>query len=325
MLMQRLRRMARTTLVVLVVLAAGSRLLAVAGEKADLQAVMQGPTVSILDSTRPVLRYRYTGVPFKPYADQLFSPAGVQVLRDSPFDHKHHHALMYAVAVDGVDFWAEFNAQYGQQRQQTLSVISATPHGGVERAGFVQELNWLGPASAKPLLVEQRAVDVLKAADFGATLVQWCCSLQTPPGKDSITIGGSHYFGLGMRFLVSMDRGGRFFNADDKTGSIIHGDEMLTPTRWCAYTAKAEGKPVTVAVFDRPANFRHPATMFTMNTPFAYISATMNEWKQPFTVKAGHALNLCYGVALWDGEVDKATVEKLYQRWVELSGQQEKN
>jgi hypothetical protein len=30
-------------------------------------------------------------------------------------------------------------------------------------------------------------------------------------------------------------------------------------------------------------------------------------------------------VALWDGEVDKATVEKLYQRWVELSGQQEKN
>ena len=31
-------------------------------------------------------------------------------------------------------------------------------------------------------------------------------------------------------------------------------------------------------------------------------------------------LNLCYGVALWDGEVDKATVEKLYQRWVELSG-----
>ena len=175
MLDQRLRRFGPVAAMVLVVLAAGSRLLAVAGEKADLQAVMQGPTVSILDSTRPVLRYRYTGVPFKPYADQLFSPAGVQVLRDSPFDHKHHHALMYAVAVDGVDFWAEFNAQYGQQRQQTLSVISATPHGGVERAGFVQELNWLGPASAKPLLVEQRAIDVLKAADFGATLVQWCC------------------------------------------------------------------------------------------------------------------------------------------------------
>ena len=44
----------------------------------------------------------------KPYADQLFSPAGVQVLRDSPLDHKHHHGLMYALAVDGVNFWEEF-------------------------------------------------------------------------------------------------------------------------------------------------------------------------------------------------------------------------
>jgi hypothetical protein len=306
-------------------LAATSRLPAVAGQQAGLQAVMQGPTVSILDGQRPVLRYRYADVPFKPYADQLFSPAGVQVLRDSPFDHKHHHALMYALAVDGVDFWAEFNAQYGRQLQKTLSVSGSTCQGGVERAGLVEQLDWLGPASPKPLLVERRAIEVLKAADFGATLVQWCCRLETPPGKESMAIGGSHYFGLGVRFLVSMDRGGHFFNADDKAGSIVHGDEKLTPTRWYAYSAKADGKPVTVAVFDWPANLRHPATMFTMNTPFAYISATLNEWKQPLTVRAGHPLNLCYGVALWDGEVDKATVEKLYQRWVELSGQQKKN
>ena len=92
----------------------------------------------------------------------------------------------------------------------------------------------------------------------------------------------------------------------------------LCGTRWCAYTAKADGKPVTVALFDDPANFRHPQTMFTLTRGFAYLAATMNEWKEPVIVKAGQPLELRYGVAVWDGEVDKVTVEKLYRRWVKL-------
>jgi hypothetical protein len=309
---------------VLVALAGVSRLSAAEGDAAGLRITSDATTISVFDGDRPVLRYRCAGVPMKPYADQLVSPAGVQVLRDSPSDHKHHHGLMYAVKVDNVDFWAEFNSQYGKQRQRTLGGIKATTHDGVGRAGFVQELDWLGPASDKPVLVERRTIDVLAAADLGATLVEWRGCFQTPPGKDAVVLGGDHYFGLGMRFLLSMDRGGHFFNADDKSGSIVRGDEQLTCTKWCAYTAKADGKPVTVAMLDHPANLRHPAQMFTVNTPFAYISATRNEWKQPITVKVGHPLKLCYAVALWDGAVDKASVEKLYQRWVKLSGRQEK-
>jgi Methane oxygenase PmoA len=122
-----------------------------------------------------------------------------------------------------------------------------------------------------------------------------------------------------MRFIESMDSGGRFFNADDKLGEIVRGDERLTAVKWCAYTAKADGKPVTVAVFDHPENFRYPARMFTMTQHFAYLSATRNEWKEPITVKAGKPLDLRFGVAVWDGEVDKKTVEKLYQRWLKLS------
>jgi hypothetical protein len=226
---------------------------------------------------------------------------------------------MYALAVDNVDFWGEVNQQYGQQRQQSLSDVKATTLGGISRAGFVQQLDWVGPASDKPLLVERRAIDVIGSADLGATLVQWCCRLETPPGKESRVITGHHYFGLGMRFLTSMDHNGRFFSAGDKLGPIVRGDERLTPVKWCAYVAKADGHPVTVAIFDHPANLRHPATMFTMQTHFAYLSATLNEWKQPITLKAGQPLNLSYGVALWDGEVDKATVERLYERWLTLS------
>jgi len=149
-------------------------------------------------------------------------------------------------------------------------------------------------------------------------LLDWRSRLQTPPGKDSMALTGSHYFGLGMRFVASMDDGGRFSNADDKLGEVVRGDERLTPTKWCAFTAKADGKPVTVAIFDHPQNPRYPARMFTMAKPFAYLSATRNEWKEPLVVNADKPLDLSYGVAVWDGEVDKSTVEKLYQRWLNL-------
>jgi hypothetical protein len=283
-------------------------------------------TVSAARGNQPLFRYRHADVPMKPYVDQLFSPAGVQVLRDSPHDHKHHHALMFALAADGVDFWAEL-PECGTQKQRSLKTINQLaliPNGQWQkRAGLAEELDWTSPASKQTLLVERREVCVLgifdtKDADLGATLVDWQSQLEAPPGKDSVKLTGGHYFGLGIRFLQSMD-GGQFFYADDKPGEIIRGDEQLTPAKWCAYTAKADGKPVTVALFDHPKNVRYPAKMFTMTQPFAYLSATRNEWKQPITLEAGKPLELHYAVAVWDGKVDKPTVERLYQRWLKMN------
>ncbi len=59
----------------------------------------------------------------KPYVDQLLSPAGVQVLRDSPSDHKHHHGLMYALEVDKVNFWEENSRNSGREKQNSLSAV----------------------------------------------------------------------------------------------------------------------------------------------------------------------------------------------------------
>ncbi|MCD4727269.1 MAG: PmoA family protein, partial [Pirellulales bacterium] len=178
----------------------------------DLRIAQNDSTVSVFDGDRLVLRYRYAGVPMKPYTDQLFTPAGVQVLRDSPHDHKHHHGLMFALTVDGVNFWEEHVANKGKELHKGLSDVKATVHDGASRAGFAQKLDWVGPDSDKPLLIERREIAVLEADDLGATLVEWRSSLRTPPGKKSITLTGSYYFGLGLRFVESMG-GGRFFNA----------------------------------------------------------------------------------------------------------------
>jgi hypothetical protein len=283
----------------------------------SLRTEQDASTVSVFVGERPVLQYRYGDELFKPYVSQLYSPGGVQILRDSPSDHKHHHALMFAVGVGGVDFWSE-KPDCGRQKGRAPSRWKPSVRSGAAAAGLVHELTWVGPGSNKAILVERRTIEVSTPTNApAATLATWRSTLEVPKGKDAVTLSGAHYFGLGMRFVTAMDECGRFFHSEGgKPGDVVRGSERLTAAKWCAYTASADGKPVTVALFDHPSNPRHPARMFTM-CPFAYLSATLNLWKEPMTLRADHPLELCYGAALWDGQIEPAVVDTAYQRWAE--------
>ena len=72
--------------------------------------------IAIRDGERTLLEYQQTPNPYKVYVRTFATPNGLQILRDSPHDHVHHHALMYAIGADGVDFWGENPAaQPGKQ------------------------------------------------------------------------------------------------------------------------------------------------------------------------------------------------------------------
>lgn len=268
-----------------------------------------------LDSgDRTILRYRFGDVGFKPYVEELFTPSGRNILRDAPSDHLHHHALMFAWKVDGVNFWEE---QTAPGVQEHLKVETFT-HGdsGSEEAGLVQHLQWLTPDRATVLLLERRTLVARLNPESPFTLLSWTSEFTLPKGKPSAEITGAHYHGLGMRFLESMDKDGVFRNADGEAGEVVRGDERLARSRWCAYTAKADGEPVTAAMFEHPQNPRSPAWWFTMQTPFAYLSATLNLHREPMHLKAGEILRLRYGVAVWDGEADEVALEAAWQDWV---------
>jgi hypothetical protein len=265
---------------------------------------------------RELLEYRCLESPNKPYVRQLFTPGGVQILRDSPGDHKHHHALMFAIMADKIDFWGE-QPNAGIERSLSIESLNSRVRDGVGRAEFSQKLDWIDPQTEKPLLLELRHLEAFSAPELKATLLSWHTTLEPAKGKESVTLGGDHYFGLGMRFVESMDGDGEFVTSDGKEGESIRGSEKLTPARWCAYRSQADGKPVMAAIFDSPENPRHPNKFFTMR-PFAYLAATLNLWKEPMTLKAGEPLKLTYGVAAWDGHADAAEIEKTYQWWVKL-------
>ena len=146
--------------------------------------------------------------------------------------------------------------------------------------------------------------------------MSWRGIMKPADGRSSVRLTGSHYFGLGMRFAESMDQGGEFLYSAGTPGEIVRGQERVTRGRWCALRASAEEGPVTVAVLDHPSNPRHPATFFTMPVAFAYISATLNVWREPLAVSTENPLDVRYGVAVWDEHVEAESIERLYQRWV---------
>lgn len=292
---------------------------ALGAEKTLFRTVQNDAYLVVFSGARPVLQYRYDGVPRKPYIKELFTPGGVQVLRDAPADHLHHHGIMFAVAADKVGFWEE-TPQSGRQVPRELSPAEVTAGDGVSRIAFTQRLDWTAPGATAPILEERRTIEVLAIEGIAPTLVSWTTQLTPAPGRGAVELTGANYYGLGVRLLQSLDRAGRFLSASGEAGEIVRGEERLARSAWCAYAVPAEKPDVTIAVFGHPNDVRHPPTMFTMPVAFAYIAATLNLWKEPLAIEAGRPLTLVYGVALWDGAADRDEIERVYQRWVRESG-----
>ncbi len=291
--------------------------------RAEGQVVSVSPSpdgLAVRIGKRLVLDYRHKDDPAKPYVKRLHTPSGVNVLRDSPHDHLHHHALMFALAVDGVSFWTE-KKKDGRQIHQSARIHSCDAGGG-----FIEKLEWRSP-DGMTLVDEQRTIQVHEDAalsEFGATLLTWESRLSAAGNTDR-KLSGAHYYGLGMRFLVSMDKGGKFVNSEAKEGKIFRGAERLLSAKWCAYLAKADGKPVTAVMFDDPGNVRHPATWFTMPKPFAYLAATLNLHEKPLMLKVDQPLMLRYGVAVCDGHLTAQQLETLYRLWVKKAPRSKKS
>ncbi len=279
------------------------------GISAEPSLLKEEMVIKATSDGRPMFEYRYApDVAFKPYIFQLYSPGGVPILRDAPVDHIHHHGLMFAVGVNDETFWEEVikgaivgGHQIPRQTDVTGNLIT-------------QQLDWQN-RSGDIVLHETRTIQPLENPD--ATLLTWRCRLETPPGKDAVNLFGHPYYGLGARLLESMDKVATFMNSSGQPGEIIGGDHRLVPATWVACTGPtADGKMVTIAIFDHPDNLRYPSQKFTMAVPFAYISTTLN-WKEPLQLKAGEPLDLCYGVAVWDGAVQAEQIEKAFRKWQE--------
>ena len=284
-----------------------------------LTVAAQDGEVLLTENEKPVLRYRYADVPRKPYLLEWFASGGENILRDAPADHLHHHGLMFAITVDDVNFWEEYETG-GYQVHKGITktwTISGTES---PSAGFNELLEWRGPANNTPYLREERRLVHHAQPNAPYRLLTWQSTLSTTNDRPEVILSGTVYHGLGMRFTEWMDGGEDrepvFLLAPDVTEEweedTIH---RFAKASWVAYTVEGpQGQQRIVAMFNNPDNPR-PATWFMMVAPFGYLSATIDLGRDPLPLGNGETLRLRYGVAVWDDAVDAATIESAYADW----------
>ncbi len=284
-----------------------------------LTIVRDKQDVTVRQGQKLLVRYRYAGVPKKPYVAEMASPGGVNVLRDAPADHLHHHGLMFAWSVDGVNFWEEASPQAGSQIHRQWTDLRIDSTGGAERAVLQEQLVW-ETADGDALLQERRTLTIAAAAEGRPTMLIWQADFT--PGDDAVaavTIAGAKYNGLGARLIKPMDAPeGLHFNA---TGGTKVAGTNGRRASWSAYTAPiGPDKQATVAMFDAPTNPRHPCEWFTMGEkpPFAYLSATLGVGTKPLKLELGKTISVRFGVVVFDGAVDAKTVHAAYLKWYRL-------
>jgi len=272
--------------------------------------------IILRDNDVPVFVYKYADVPNKPYLKEWYTPNGVNVLRDAPHDHSHHHGMMYALAFDGVNYWEEGN-RGGYEVHQDISRVSVAPDAGALGVGFEEDLILHPPDSEEAVIKERRGIYHSPLSNDKVRVLTWE-SVMAPASEEKdteVAVAGAIYYGLGMRFPEFMDKVGAFIMADDKTDEFKDGPHTMAQASWCAYTVEHDDTPITIAMFNDPNNPRS-AVWFTMLQPFSYLAATLDLSRNPMTLKGGEKLAVCYGVAAWDAVVGKSEIELMYTAWL---------
>jgi hypothetical protein len=230
---------------------------------------------------------------------------GYGVLRDSPSDHLHHHALMYGITVNGINFWEE-TAGCGVEKvvESPPPILERTP-GGQPQAQLTQLLYWVAPqdaflpnSNAPSLLIERRTLLLTVDPGKRETALHWQSAFEVGTRTNVVTLAGANYHGLGMRFLKELDPLAVHLAPEGRL-DLSNGRQDVSPLPWEAVLFDMPARPATIALFGAATNARGDNHYFAMRTPFAYLSATQNLDREPLVYRRGEHFELNFLVTLY--------------------------
>lgn len=237
---------------------------------------------------RPVLAYAAEPSLHKPYVRELRTLRGENVLRDAPADHLHHHGLMFAVRVNGVNFWEE-RPPAGRQVAAGAPVVErGSGRDGLPWASLRQRLHWLPPGEEDPaaaLLIEEREVRLTVDAGLEEVAVAWTGRFEVGPSVERAVVHGTDYNGLGLRLPEAFDHVAEFANSARLSYSAAQTFDVR-PAAWTSASGRMEGREVQVALASHPANPGRQS-FFSMRNAFAYLAAIPELAREPLEFGRG--------------------------------------
>jgi len=262
-------------------------------------------------------RYVISGAP-KPYCYPLIGPTGTGVTRNYPMktiegeshDHKHHRSLWFTHGnVNGVDFWSE-SPRAGKTVHRGFEALQ----GGPVMGRICALTDWIAPGGKK-VCEDVRDIRFYKIAD--GRLLDWTVTVKATEGPVKFGDTKEGTFGLRVAGTMRVDarKGGRIVNSAGQTDKRAWGKRA----DWCDYYGPVEGKTVGIAVFDNPANLRHPTYwhvrtygLFAAN-PFGLHNFLSNPKADgSYTIPKGGSLTFRYRVWIHRGTTEQAKVAEVY-------------
>lgn len=272
---------------------------------------------------RTVFRYAFAPGRYKPYVKELCTVEGRNLLRDAPSDHLHHHGLMYAIRLNGLNFWEEVSGSGVQKPIESMASSPVVHDDQVSHVTLVQTVHWLAPGDAflpdtlgKALLVEHRMLTVSVDESRHEVALRWRAEFQVGQATNEVTLGGANYFGLGARFAAELDPVARHFTADG-TLDLSGNRQDVSRHPWAAVALDWAGSPATFAILGHPRNRAGAPWFFSMKTPFAYLSATEHLDQEPRALLQGERFTLNYLVIATAAVATTESLEARYLRWVQ--------
>ena len=268
-----------------------------------------------------LLVYAFATNQFKPYVRELYTLRGENVTRDAPPDHLHHHGLMYAVYVNGVNFWEEKGAPGFEKHVELPLHTARIDANGVPMADFTEMIYWVAPTNkasldtlSAALLIEQRILTVTIDEKNQEVALRWDSEFQVGPNAGKVTLDGPNYDGLGLRLPESFNHVAKFQNSANQPYAGQNTQNVI-PARWTSVSGVIDGHDVALVMFGRPDNAWGDAVFFTMLDPFAYLSATQGLDKKPLEYSAGDKFSLSYLLTVYSENKPPEFIRQRCKLW----------
>ena len=282
---------------------------------------MREGELDVVFKDQKLMVYAFAEKQLKPYVRELRTLSGENVLRDAPPDHLHHHGLMYAVAVNGINFWEEKDSPGIEKTVGVPSYLVGQNAWGHPEAQFVQVVHWLPPgkggATSSPLdalLFEQRTLTLTVDERSQEVALRWEAEFELGPKAGKVKLSGANYNGLGLRLPESFNHVAKFQNSANQPYTGNNSQNVIA-AKWTSVSGTLGGHIVTLGLFGQPKNARGDGFFFTMLDPFAYLTATQGLDKQPLGYSTGDKFKLSYLLTVYSTEKPRDFIQQRYELW----------
>ena len=273
---------------------------------------VSGESLALLADDQVLWRFQHSATAKHAYFHPLALPGTPPLTRDAPQDHVWHHGLWFCWKfINGVNYWEHARGEERPAGRTRWSDVEIEPHPD-HSARIRMQLEY-APGEAAPVLSERRIVEVTAPLADGSYFIDWHAEFtalaetveleRTPlPGEPGGQVFGG-YAGLSLRLVNLEERA-----AVTPAGAVEFNPQSRYRGRHAAfeYNGTLDGRPVGIAVLDRPDNPNSPSPWYAIRSRDMTFFTPAVICYEPMRLSRGESFTLRYRIHVHPGRWDAA-------------------